>query len=143
MLSAFIDESVEFLLVGAYAMAAHGLPRATGDIDLWIRRSSENADRVMRALKVFGAPLMGLTRAELLRPDLVYQIGVAPVRIDIITGISGVEFDDAWQARLTHEFSGLEVGVIGREHLIANKRAAGRDKDLADAKWLERHRKPS
>ena len=139
MLSAFIAEGVEFLVVGAYAMAAHGLPRATGDIDLWIRRSSENAARILRALSVFGAPLMGLTEADLVKPDLVYQIGVAPCRIDIITAIDGVEFDVAWTARLVHNLDGLEVSVIGREDLIQNKRAAGRDKDLVDARWLERH----
>ena len=92
----------------------------------------------MRALAAFGAPLVGLTVEDLQKPELVYQIGVAHCRIDIITSVSGVEFDDVWSARLEQSLAGLNVGVISREHLIVNKRSAGRDKDLVDARWLER-----
>ena len=138
MLSALCEEGAEFLLVGAYALAAHGLPRATGDMDIWIRRSEENAARVWRALQRFGAPLAGLTRDDLKTPDIVFQIGVAPRRIDILTSIDGVQFDEAWPNREAIVVEGLTIGVIGRSHLIRNKKAVGRPQDLADVAWLER-----
>jgi hypothetical protein len=139
MLSALCDEGAEFLLVGAYALAAHGLPRATGDLDIWIRCSEENAERVWKALRRFGAPLAELTRDDLKMPDLVFQIGVAPCRIDILTSIDAVQFDEAWRDRTRIEIEGLTIGIIGRLHLIQNKRAVGRPQDLADIAWLERH----
>jgi hypothetical protein len=107
ILAALSAAGVEFLVVGAYAMAAHGVPRATGDIDIWVRPTPENADRVLSALRAFGAPLFDLTREDLLRPDVVFQIGVALSRIDILTGITGVGFEDAWRNRLTvtHHFA--------------------------------------
>ena len=89
MLSALCDEGAEFLLVGAYAMAAHGCPRATGDIDIWIRPSDDNAQRVWRALKRFKAPVRNLTIDDLKTPEIVFQIGVAPRRIDLLTSIDG------------------------------------------------------
>ena len=138
MLSVLCDEGVEFLLVGAYALATHGLPRATGDMDIWIRCSAENAARVWRALQRFGAPLTGLSEDDLNTPDLVFQIGVAPRRIDILTSIDAVQFDEAWPARRVVEIEGLSVAAIGRLHLIQNKRAVGRPQDLADVAWLER-----
>lgn len=138
MLSALSAEDAEYLLVGAYALAVHGYPRATGDIDLWVRPTAENAERVWRALERFGAPRLDLTRADLARPDTVFQIGLPPRRIDLMTGIDGVSFDDAWPGRLIRELDGLHVPVISRAALIRNKRAAGRPKDLADADWLER-----
>lgn len=137
MLSALSEEGVEFLLVGAFALAAHGLPRATGDIDIWVRRSEINARRIWRALNTFGAPRHGLTVDDLVTPDVVFQIGVAPRRIDILTSIGGVTFEDAWPQRLMVDMEGLSVPVIGRMHLIQNKRAAARPKDLADLAWLE------
>jgi hypothetical protein len=136
MLSALFEEGVEFLIVGAFALAAHGLPRATGDIDVWIRRSDENAARVWQALIRFGAPTRGLTQSDLATPDVVFQIGVAPRRIDILTSIDGVTFDEAWPHRLTVSLEGVSIPVIGRAHLIQNKRAAGRPKDLTDLDWL-------
>ncbi len=139
ILSAFLDEGVEFLLVGAYALAVHGHPRATGDLDLWVRPSPENAQRVWRALERFGAPLSQLTLEDLQRPDLIFQIGVAPRRIDVLTSIEGVTFEEAWPARLEVEINGLRIPVIGREHLIQNKKASGRPQDLADAAWLEQN----
>jgi hypothetical protein len=138
MLSALCGEGAEFLLVGAYALAAHGLPRATGDLDIWIRPSAGNAARVWRALERFGAPLGGLTPVDLNTPDLVFQIGVAPRRIDILTSIDAVQFDEAWPDRQVLEVEGLTIGVIGRSHLIQNKKAVGRPQDLADVAWLER-----
>ncbi len=138
MLSALSAEDAEYLLVGAYALAVHGYPRATGDIDLWVRPTAENAERVFRALEKFGAPLLDLTRADLSRPDTVFQIGLAPRRIDIMTGIDGVTFEEAWPERLARDLDGQRVPVISRAALIRNKRASGRPKDRADADWLER-----
>ena len=123
MLSAFTDEGVEYLLVGAYALAAHGVPRATGDIDLWVRPSSANADRVWRALTRFGTPLDDLTRDDFVTPDRAVQIGVVPSRVDILTAIDGVGFDAAWPERTEVAVAGLTVPVIGRRHLIENKRS--------------------
>lgn len=137
MLSALSDENVEFMLVGAYALAAHGLPRATGDLDIWIRRSDENAQRVWRALERFKAPRSHLAVDDLKTPDLVFQIGVAPRRIDILTSIDGVEFDDAWPRRQMIEAAGQTLPVIGKADLLVNKKATGRPRDLADAAWLE------
>jgi hypothetical protein len=132
MLSALSEAGAEFLVVGAYALAAHGRPRATGDLDLWVRPTAENADRVYSALRRFGAPLHDLQPGELAGPDLVFQIGVAPARIDLLTSISGVTFTDAWATRITVPIGELQVPVIGRDRLIQNKRAAGRPRDLAD-----------
>ena len=137
ILSAFSDGGVEYLLVGAYALAAHGLVRGTGDIDLWVRPTDENADRVHRALVVFGAPSEQFEAEDFMRPDSVVQLGVPPLRIDILTTISGVEFSEAWERRTTAELDGIEVPVLSREHLVANKRAANRPKDRLDLRWLE------
>lgn len=128
----------EFVVVGAYAMAAHGVPRATGDIDLLVRPTLSNAQRVFQALVRFGAPVAahGLTVADLAAPGAVYQLGLPPRRIDILTQISGVDFDEAWRSRITVELEGLDVPVIGHAALAKNKRAAGRDKDLLDLKLL-------
>ena len=132
ILSALCAEGAEFLVVGAYAVGVHGIPRATGDIDIWVRPTSENARRVMRALKRFGAALLDLTEEDLATDDTVFQMGVAPSRIDVITGISGVTFDQAWPSRVTVAIEGLAVPVIGRDDLLRNKAASGRPKDLAD-----------
>ena len=137
MLSALSAEGVEYLLIGAYAMAVHGVPRATGDIDVWIRPTPENADRVLRALARFGAPLGTLHALDLTSEETVFQIGVAPKRIDLLTAIDGVSFDDAWQRRETRSVDGVTLPVIGRDELIRNKRATGRQRDRADADQLE------
>ncbi|MGH7753876.1 MAG: hypothetical protein ACREN5_13775 [Gemmatimonadales bacterium] len=137
MLSALRDAGAEHLIVGAHALAAHGRPRATGDLDIWVRPSPENARRVHTALKTFGAPLGDLSVADLSSPDLVFQIGVAPARIDILTSVSGVRFEEAWPDRLMVRVGELDVPVIGRATLIRNKRAAGRPRDLADLADLE------
>jgi hypothetical protein len=139
ILSAFCEEKVEFMLVGAYAVAAHGLPRATGDIDLWIACSHENAQRVWRAVDKFGAPLSNLTVEDLSEPGTVIQLGVSPRRIDILTEITGVEFQEAQADRLIVKLEGMEIPVIGRSHLIQNKRALGRPQDQADVARLEAH----
>jgi hypothetical protein len=137
MLSAFIAEDAEFLIVGAYALAAHGVPRATGDLDFWVRRTESNAVRVLRALEAFGAPTQGLGSSDLVTPDLVFQIGVEPSRIDILTSIDGVEFEEAWQERMIARIEGLDVPLLGLRHIISNKRAVGRPRDLADVAALE------
>ncbi len=137
MLSALSEAQAEYLVVGAHALAAHGTPRATGDLDLWVRPSEENAKRVWRALIRFGAPLEGLREADFTEPDLVIQIGVPPVRIDLLTSVSGLTFEPVWSERIEVEIDGLTVPVIGRRALIDNKRAAGRPKDLADIHALE------
>ncbi len=132
ILSALSAEGAEFLIVGAYALGVHGIPRATGDIDIWVRPTPENAGRVMRALKRFGAALLDLTEEDLAAADTVFQMGVAPSRIDVMTGISGVTFAQAWPCRVTVAIEGLTVPVIGRDELLRNKAASGRPKDLAD-----------
>lgn len=137
MLSALSAEGVAYLVVGAYAMAAHGRPRATGDLDVWIRPTADYAARTMRALRRFGAPLHDLAESDLTTPGTVFQIGVAPNRIDLMNEIEGVEFEDAWRARQTHVVDGLGLPVLGRDHLLGYKRATGRARDLADAAWLE------
>ena len=137
MLSAFGEAGADYLLVGAYAMAAHGCPRATADIDFWVRPTEANAARVWTALEMFGAPLSKVTASDFCTPDVVYQIGVPPQRIDILTSISGVNFDDAWAGRLIVDLDGLSVSVIGLQHLHANKLASGRAKDQQDASILE------
>ena len=139
LLSTFNAQAVDYLVVGAHALAAHGYVRATKDLDVWIRPSLENACHVLEALRVFGAPLDDLTKEDVATPGLIFQIGVAPVRIDIITAIDGVEFDAAWSERVTTKFEGEPTQVLSREHLIQNKRASGRTQDLADVEWLERH----
>ena len=128
----------EYLVVGAHALAAHGHVRATKDLDVWIRASPENASRVYRALGSFGAPLHGLSVEDLAGPDLIFQIGVPPVRIDIITSIDGVEFDSAWRERMPSEYGDQRVHVLSRRHLIENKKASGRLQDLADVEFLEK-----
>jgi hypothetical protein len=137
MLSALSEVGAEYLVVGAHALAAHGTPRATGDLDIWVRPTQANAARVWRALLAFGAPLTEVAEADLREPDIVFQIGVPPSRVDLLTSISGVEWTQAWAGRIQVVISGLEIPVLGRAELIANKRASGRAKDLADLDALE------
>jgi hypothetical protein len=137
ILSVFSDEKVEYLLVGAYALAAHGFVRATGDIDLWARPSLENAKRVMRALARFGAPLSEVSVEDFRDPGIVFQMGIAPRRIDILTMIDGVDFDEAWQDRKEIEVDGLPVHVISKLHLAKNKESTGRPQDKVDLEWLK------
>jgi hypothetical protein len=136
MLSALSAAGARFLIVGAHALAAYGTPRATGDLDIWIDAAPENAARVLRALTEFGAALFDLTVEDLSKPDTVFQLGLPPCRIDILSSISGVEFNDAWPRRLEVTIAGLSVGVIGRSDFIANKKASGRPKDLMDIDLL-------
>jgi hypothetical protein len=137
MLRALSDEKVRFILVGAYALAAHGYPRATMDIDIWVMPSPENAEAVLQALRRFGAPLHNLTKEDLLKDGTIFQIGVAPRRIDIITAASGLRFEPAYRNSIPVNIEGIEVRIPSIDDLIINKRATGRTKDLADAEALE------
>lgn len=137
LLRAFIAADVRFLIVGAYALAVHGRPRATGDLDVWIDATPDNAGRVMRALADFGAPLADLSEADFRRPGVTYQIGVPPGRIDILTDLTGLTFAEAWPDRLRGVFGELDVDFIGRASFIRNKRATGRPKDLGDIEGIE------
>ena len=139
LLEALIDSGARFMIVGAHALAVHGVPRATGDLDVWIETSEDNVARVWGALLTFGAPIeaVGLSQADLQQLDRVVQIGLPPRRIDLMTEISGVTFEDAWSDRVLHDVGGLRVPFLGREHLVANKRASGRQKDLADLEELD------
>lgn len=137
MLQALSDEKAKFLLVGAYALAAHGYPRATMDIDIWVMPSPDNAEAVLRALQRFGAPRHKLTREDLQKNDTIFQIGVAPRRIDIITGATGLQFEEAFVHSIAADIEGIQVRILSRDDLILNKRSTGRTKDLADAEALE------
>ncbi len=137
ILRALNDEKVDFLLVGAYAMAAHGYPRATLDIDLWVMPSKGNARAVMRALRRFGASVTGLTLEDLQREGTVFQIGVAPRRIDILTTVSGLRFEAAYDRSLVATIEGMAVHIPSLDDLICSKQASGRAKDLADVEALE------
>lgn len=125
-----------FLVVGAYALARHARPRATGDLDLWVDPTPANASRVHQALRAFGAPLAELSEADLTEPDLVFQIGVAPRRIDIMTSLTGIAFAEAWDSRVPGRIGDADCSFLGREQLIRNKRALGRPRDLADIEAL-------
>jgi len=137
MLRALSGEKVKFLLIGAYAMAAHGYPRATMDIDIWIMPSLQNADAVLRALRRFGTPLHNLTREDLRQDGTIFQIGVAPRRIDLITAASGLQFEEVYKRSLSVNIEGIEVHIPSIDDLIRNKRESGRTRDLADAEALE------
>ncbi len=138
LFAALNAEGAEYLLVGGYALAVHAAPRYTRDLDVWVNPTAENASRVHRALERFGAPLGPLAEGDLARPGLVFQIGIAPNRIDVLTSVDGVAFGEAWPERAATRYGGEAVPVISRRHLAANKRASGRPQDLADLELLER-----
>jgi predicted nucleotidyltransferase len=137
ILSELSAAGADYLLVGAYALASHGLVRATSDIDLWVRPSAENAERVVAALLAFGAPADQFSAEVLTQPDQVLQIGVAPLRIDFLTSVSGLEFDDSWARRETVDLDGITVPVVCLDDLVANKRATGRPQDIVDLRWID------
>ena len=139
ILAALVEQDARFLVVGAHALAVHGYPRATVDIDILIESTPDNARRVWQALAAFGAPLddLDVTEDDLKRPNVVAQFGLPPNRIDILTGISGVSFADAWKNRVEAVVEGVPVAVLGLNELLANKNASGRDKDRADVKGLQ------
>lgn len=137
LLFGFNDEAVEYLIVGAHALAVYGHVRATKDLDVWVRPEPENAAKVLKAVSKFGAPLADLTIDDLSKAGTIFQIGVPPLRIDLITTIDGVAFEEAWPDRLETSFGGVPVFVISRHHLILNKKSVGRLQDLADVEQLE------
>ena len=137
MLQCLSEEDVKFLLVGAYALAVHGFPRATKDIDFFVWATPKNAANLVRALARFGAPLDDVSESDFSTAGIVFQIGNSPRRIDIITSISGVEFEHAYTNRKDIFLEGLEIPVISIPDLIANKQASGRTQDLADVERLE------
>ena len=136
MLKAFRDEGVEYLVIGAHALAVHGHIRATLDIDLWVKPTPENAGRTWRALERFREPLSKMNPRDFSEPEVLYQIGMPPSRIDITTSVTGLEFDSAWRNRITAEFGDVAAPVLGLADLKQAKRAAGRLKDLADLEEL-------
>ncbi len=129
----FIAHDVRFLIVGGYAVAAHGHPRYTKDLDVWVRVDRDNGDRILAALDDFGFGDLGLTIDDFLADETVVQLGREPQRIDVLTFITGVDFDEAWERRVLVEVQGLMIPVIGRSDLRQNKLATGRPRDLADA----------
>ena len=137
LLRAFSVADVRFMIVGAYALAVHGHPRATGDLDVWVEATPENADRVIRALAAFGAPIADVSAQDFARPAAVFQIGLPPRRIDILTDLTGITFAEAWPDRVRRGFGGVDADFIGRAAYVKNKRATGRPQDLADAARLE------
>jgi hypothetical protein len=132
LLGSFNDHKVEYIIVGGYALAFHGAPRYTGDIDILVKPDTQNARRIMVALNEFGFGSVGLTEGDFESPDKVVQLGVPPIRIDIITSLTGVSWEEAFSGRVAGKYGDLQVYYIGREQFIANKRAIGRRKDLAD-----------
>jgi uncharacterized nucleotidyltransferase DUF6036 len=137
MLNALSDANAEFLIIGAHAVAAHGFYRSTKDIDIWIRPSPENVARVWQALHRFGAPMHQITVEDLLTVGTIYQIGVDPMRIDILNAVEPLAFVEAWSNRAMIEVDGRTWPFLGRDDLIRSKRAAGRPHDLRDIEALE------
>jgi hypothetical protein len=132
LLALFNAHKVDYIIVGAHALAYHGAPRYTGDMDILVRPDLENAKRILRALDEFGFGSLGLKVEDFTVPDKVVQLGVAPVRIDLVTSLTGVSGEEANAGRVGGSYGGLEVFYIGRRELILNKRALGRKKDIAD-----------
>jgi hypothetical protein len=138
MLCILLDNNVRFLVVGAYALGAYGYPRATGDFDIWVDTSPENSSNVYASLNEFGAPLAGISKTTFTEEGIIFQIGVAPRRIDIITHVDGVRFGDAYAARNVIEVEGLRIPFLSKKDLIKNKRSTGREKDKLDAEYLSK-----
>lgn len=131
------ERQVRYVVAGGFAVAAHGTPRYTKDLDVWVEVGPENAERLLRALDEFGMGSLGLTEADFLEHDVVVQLGYEPNRIDLLTGLTGVEFAEAYPRRIVVRLGDVDVPFLGRDDLIANKRALGRARDLADVEDLE------
>ena len=141
LLQLFNAYEVEYLVVGGYAVMEYTEPRFTKDLDLWIWAKPENADKVFRALVDFGAPIDTVSPVDFSESGFVYQIGMAPVRIDILMSVDGLEFSDAWPNRVATAFDEVQVWLISRDDLIQTKRSAGRSQDKIDVEMMERYRK--
>lgn len=136
LLELFNANRVDYLIVGAYALAFHGVPRNTGDMDILVRATADNAVRILKALDSFGFGSLALSASDFTAPDRVVQLGVPPVRVDLLTSLTGVSWDEAFADRVTGDYQGVPVAFIGREQFIRNKRATGRKRDLADLEAL-------
>lgn len=136
LLASFNARGVEYLIVGGYALAIHGAPRYTGDLDILVRPTPDNARRIMSALEDFGFGDLGLVETDFTDPDRVVQLGVPPVRVDLLTSVSGVTWEDAYADRHMGMYGDLQVAFMGRTTFVANKRASGRLRDLADLEDL-------
>jgi hypothetical protein len=136
LLSIFNEERVEYLVAGAHAVMYHTEPRFTKDLDLWVKPTPENATRTYRALARFGAPLQQASVNDFCDPELIYQLGVAPNRIDVIMGILGATFTEAWADRIETTYAGVPIHLMGKTSLIKAKKAAGRPQDLLDLEKL-------
>jgi hypothetical protein len=138
MLQTLLENEVRFLVVGAYALAVYGYPRATGDFDLWVEATQENSKKILSSLMQFGAPIGQVSEETFAEQGVVFQIGVAPRRIDILTHIDGVDFQEAYQAKEEITLEGMAIPFLSKENLIKNKKSTGREKDILDAKTLEK-----
>ncbi|HWR81778.1 MAG TPA: hypothetical protein VN285_00595 [Candidatus Deferrimicrobium sp.] len=136
LLELFNAHKVEYVVVGAYALAHHGVPRYTGDLDVLVRPDEDNARRILEALREFGFESTGLTAGDFLHPETVVQLGVAPVRVDILTSLTGVSWEDACAGRAEGRFGEVPVCFLGRRQFVLNKHALGRKKDIADLEAL-------
>ena len=136
LLELFNKHKVEYMIVGGYALAFHGAPRYTGDLDIYVRPDAPNVQQIMSALKDFGFGSVGLTAADFEKPNNIIQLGVPPVRVDIINSLTGVSWESAFENRIEGKYGNVKVYYIGREQFIFNKRAMGRKKDLADIEAL-------
>jgi hypothetical protein len=136
LLELFNVHEVEYIIVGAYALAFHGAPRYTGDMDIWIRPDHQNAKRIFAAIDEFGFGSVGLKESDFVNPEKVVQLGVPPVRIDILTSLTGVSWEDAFSGRVGGKYGETTVYYLGRDQFIINKRALARKKDLADLEAL-------
>ncbi len=141
LLKIFNDNNVRYLVIGGYAVVQYAEPRYTKDLDLWISTDPTNAASIYKALQEFGAPLTNLTVDDFAEEGYFYQMGVPPVRVDVLMGIPGGNFEEAWQKRVEVDFDGLKVLFISKDDLITVKRASGRPQDLIDAKNLDGTRK--
>ena len=139
MLQFLLGNEVRFLVVGAYALGAYGYPRATGDFDIWVDNSPDNSRKIYASLAQFGAPLLDISETTFTEERIIFQIGIAPRRIDLITHIDGVDFKEAYETKKVIEVDNLRIPFISRDNLIKNKRSTGREKDKLDAEYLSRN----
>jgi len=138
ILQILLNNKAKFLIVGAYAMGAYGYPRATGDLDIWIEASPENSKKLCKSLSEFGSPMNNITENTFTEKGIIFQIGVAPRRIDIITHIDGVSFEEAYKTKESIEIEDIQVPFLSKENLIKNKESTGREKDRLDADYLKK-----
>lgn len=140
ILQILLNNRVKFLVVGAYAMGAYGYPRATGDFDIWVEASVKNSKKIYKSLAEFGAPLSNVTEKTFAKRGIIFQIGVAPRRIDIITRIDGVIFEEASKTKEVIEIDSLQIPFLSKKNLIKNKQSTGREKDKLDVDYLKKNR---